>query len=298
MFDKFIVQPVFNLLELIMAILPGHNLGISIIIFTLLVRLALWPILKKQLHQASLIKKLQPQLKAIKTQAKGDKQKQARLQMELYKEYGIKPATTILTLIIQIPIFIGLYQALLRLIKDPNMLIDFAYGPIQNLPYIEGLSKDISQFSHDFVGLIDLSRAGIGAKGIYLPAILLALVAGYAQYRQSKLMVPDSKDAKKLSEIMKSAAGGTQVDQSEVNGAISQMMVKVLPVMTVVFSITIPSALTLYIVTTTVVGYFQQKHVLDQDEEEMTEEADLPDEKPVKKQSKPKKNKPKKKKRK
>ncbi|MEK9196059.1 MAG: YidC/Oxa1 family membrane protein insertase, partial [Patescibacteria group bacterium] len=121
MFDKFIVQPVFNLLELIMAVLPGHNLGIAIIIFTLLVRLALWPILKKQLHQASLIKKLQPQLKAIKAQAKGDKQKQARLQMELYKEYGIKPATTILTLIIQIPIFIGLYQALLRLIKDPNM---------------------------------------------------------------------------------------------------------------------------------------------------------------------------------
>ncbi|OGL30649.1 hypothetical protein A3F37_03435 [Candidatus Saccharibacteria bacterium RIFCSPHIGHO2_12_FULL_41_12] len=298
MFDKFIVQPVFNLLELIYVILPGHNLGIAIIVFTLLVRLALWPILKKQLHQASLIKKLQPQLKEVKAQAKGDKQKQARLQMELYKEYGIKPATTILTLIIQIPIFIGLYQSLLRLIKDPHMLIDFAYPPIQNLPYTKELANDIGQFSHTLVGLIDLSKSGAGAKGIYLPAIILALIAGYAQYRQSKLMVTDVKDSKKISEIMKSAAGGTQIEQAEVNSAISQMMVKVLPVMTVVFSITIPSALTLYIVTTTVVGYFQQKHVLDQDKEEMLEEADAPDETPQTKKAKTKKPKHKKKKKK
>ncbi len=298
MFDDYIVQPVFNVLEFIYAVLPGHDLGVAIIIFTLMIRLALWPILKKQLHQAKLIKKLQPQLKAIKKQASGDRQKEARLQMELYKEYGIKPATTILTLIIQIPIFIGLYQAVLRLINDPNTLVNFSYEPIRNLPYIQELAGDITKFSHEFIGAVDLSRAGISAKGIYLPAIILALIAGYAQYRQSKLMVSDAKDAKKLSDIMKSAASGTTVDQGDVNGAIGQMMVKVLPIITVVFSINIPSALTLYILTTTVVGYFQQKHVLDQDQEEMEEEAELPDEPKPKKSAKAKKTKAKKKKRK
>ncbi|MEK7626365.1 MAG: YidC/Oxa1 family membrane protein insertase [Patescibacteria group bacterium] len=298
MFDDYIVQPVFNVLEFIYAVLPGHDLGVAIIIFTLMIRLALWPILKKQLHQAKLIKKLQPQLKAIKKQASGDRQKEARLQMELYKEYGIKPATTILTLIIQIPIFIGLYQAVLRLINDPNTLVNFSYEPIRNLPYIQELAGDITKFSHEFIGAVDLSGAGISAKGIYLPAIILALIAGYAQYRQSKLMVSDAKDAKKLSDIMKSAASGTTVDQGDVNGAIGQMMVKVLPIITVVFSINIPSALTLYILTTTVVGYFQQKHVLDQDQEEMEEEAELPDEPKPKKSTKAKKTKAKKKKRK
>lgn len=297
MFNDFIVQPIFNFIEVIYAVLPGHDLGIAIIIFTLLVRIALWPILKKQLHQASLIKKLQPQLKAIKKEANGDKQKEARLQMELYKEHGIKPATTILTLIIQIPIFIGLYQAVLKIIKDPNQLIEFAYDPVKNLPYIQELSQDISKFSHEFLGIVDLSKQGFGPGGIYVPAVILALMAGYAQYRQSKLMMGDPKDAKKLSDIMKSASSGTKVDQSDVNAAVGRSMGKILPIMTVVFSVNIPSALTLYILTTTVVGYYQQKHVLDQDKEEMLEEADAPDEKPVKK-SKPKKSKPKRKKKK
>lgn len=297
MFNDFIVQPIFNFIEVIYAVMPGHDLGIAIIIFTILVRLAMWPIIKKQLHQASLIKKLQPQLKAIKKEASGDKQKEARLQMELYKEHGIKPATTILTLIIQIPIFIGLYQAVLKIIKDPNQLVEFAYEPVKNLPYIQEISADMSKFSHDFLGIIDLSKQGIGPEGIYIPAIILAVIAGYAQHKQSKLMLGDPKDAKKLTEIMKSASTGTTVDQSDVNAAVGRSMAKILPIVTVIFSVNIPSALTLYILTTTVVGYYQQKHVLDQDKEEMLEEADAPDEKPVKK-PKAKKTKPKKKKKK
>lgn len=299
MFNQYIVQPIFNVLEAIYALIPGHDLGIAIILFTILVRLALWPIVRKQLHQASLIKKLQPELKAIKKRAAGDRQKETKLQMELYKEHGVKPMTTILTLIIQLPIFIGLYQAVLKLINKPEEMLTFAYEPVRNLPYIEQLSQDISKFSHEFLGLVDLSRSGIGSKGIYIPAILLALLAGYAQYRQSKLMVQDSEDSKTLKQIMQSAAVGTQVDQSDVNAAIGKMMVKVLPVLTVIFSIGIPSALTLYIITTTAVGYIQQKRVLDQDKKEMDEEASEPDvvvEKP--KTTKTKKKSPKKTKRK
>jgi len=49
MFDLLIVQPIFNLLVLIYAMLPGHNFGLSIIIFTIIVRLLMWPLIKKQL---------------------------------------------------------------------------------------------------------------------------------------------------------------------------------------------------------------------------------------------------------
>jgi YidC/Oxa1 family membrane protein insertase len=63
MFETLIVQPIFNLLVLIYAIIPGHNFGLAIIIFTVLVRLMMWPLVKKQLNHAKALRELQPELK-------------------------------------------------------------------------------------------------------------------------------------------------------------------------------------------------------------------------------------------
>ena len=60
MFTTFIVQPIFNLLVLIYALLPGHNFGLAIIIFTIIIRLLMWPLVKKQLHHAKAIRELGP----------------------------------------------------------------------------------------------------------------------------------------------------------------------------------------------------------------------------------------------
>ena len=73
-FELLIIQPIFNLLIGIYSIVPGGDFGISLIIFTILVRLALFPLVKKQLHQTKAMKKLQPKLAKIKAEAKGDKQ--------------------------------------------------------------------------------------------------------------------------------------------------------------------------------------------------------------------------------
>src|SRR5882762_8147392 len=91
MFTTLIVQPIFNLLVLIYAILPGHNFGLAIIIFTVIVRLLLWPLVKKQLHQAKAMRELQPEIKRIKQATKGDRQKESAMLMELYKEREISP---------------------------------------------------------------------------------------------------------------------------------------------------------------------------------------------------------------
>ena len=82
-FDTLIVQPIFNLLALIYGIIPGGDFGISLILFTVIVRLAMWPLVKKQLHQTKLMRGLQPQLKQIKTKAKGNRQLESQLMMEL-----------------------------------------------------------------------------------------------------------------------------------------------------------------------------------------------------------------------
>lgn len=275
MFDALIVQPVFNLLELIYAVVPGHDLGIAIILFTILVRLALWPLVKKQLHHAQAMRKLQPQLKKLKKAAAGDRQKEARLQMELYKERGIKPFASIGTLIIQIPIFIGLYQAILKMTNNPNSLLDFSYSSVGNLPWIQQLTGDISKFDETLLGIVDLTRRGVeaGGPGLYVPAFILAAVSSFVQYHQTKLMMLNNQDSRKLSVILKEAAAGKEADQAEVTAAISRLMLYFLPLITFIFALIVPAALSLYLLTSSAVGYLQQRYVFGKDAEEMHELA-------------------------
>src|ERR1700755_2573397 len=109
MFTTLIVQPIFNLLVLIYALLPGHNFGVSIILFTIIIRLLMWPLVKKQLRQVKIQRQLQPEIKRIKAATKGDRRQESMLLMELYKERGVNPFAPIGLLLLQIPILIGLY---------------------------------------------------------------------------------------------------------------------------------------------------------------------------------------------
>src|SRR5690242_9406146 len=116
MFTTLIVQPLFNLLALIYALLPGHDFGMAIILFTILIRLLLWPLIKKQLHHTKKLRDLQPELKKIKAAAKGNKQKESAMTMELYKERKINPFATLGLTLLQFPILIGLYIGLRHVI--------------------------------------------------------------------------------------------------------------------------------------------------------------------------------------
>jgi YidC/Oxa1 family membrane protein insertase len=275
MFNTYIIQPVFNFLELIYALIPGHDLGIAIIIFTVLVRLALWPLVKKQLHHAQAMRRLQPELKKLKKAASGDRQKEARLQMELYKERGIKPFSSIGTLIIQIPVFIALYQAILKITNNPKSLVDFSYSWIHDLSWIHTLSTDINRFDESFLGLVDLSKRGLeaGGAGIYFPAVVVAVASTFMQYNQTKLTMMNNKDSRKLSVILKEAASGKETDQAEVTAAVGKLMLYFLPVVTFLFALIVPSALSLYLLTSSTVGFFQTRRVLHQDSDEMHEIA-------------------------
>lgn len=270
LFRILIEQPIFNLLEVIYALVPGHDLGVAIIIFTALIRLALWPLVRKQLHHARRMRELQPELKKIKKAAKGDRQKEARLQMEFYKEHEIKPFSTIGTLIVQIPIFIGLYQAVLKLINDPNTLQSYAYDWVQNLSWIRDVAANGRDFDTTLFGIVDLSQKGLEAGGgLYAGAIIIALVASVAQYFQSKSLLVQANDARKLSVILKEAASGKESDQAEVAAAVSRGMLYFMPIVTFIFAINLPSALSLYFLTSSVVGYVQQRIILNEDIEEM-----------------------------
>lgn len=269
-FDTLIVEPLFNLLVVIYALIPGHNFGLSIIIFTVVIRLLMWPLVKKQLHQAKAMRELQPEMKRIKAATKGNRQQESAMLMELYKERGVSPFGSIGTLAIQLVIIFGLYSGLNRVVQDPKAIIDTAYAGVQNLSWLQTLATDITQFDATLFGLIDLKRAALGGdSGLYIPALLLVLGSAVAQFFQSKQVMPQDKDAKSLREILRGAGEGKPAENGEVNAAVGRSTLYILPAFIVFFTISLPAALSLYWLSTGLVAYWQQSRILGQDETEM-----------------------------
>lgn len=277
MFTTFIVQPLFNLLVIIYALLPGHNFGFALIIFTILIRMAMWPLVKRQLHQTKVMRKLQPELKKIKQATKGDRQKESQMIMELYKEEGVNPFGAFPILIIQLIVLIGLYSGLRKIIDNPQAIIDFSYSWVQNLPFMQDLAKNIHQFDNTMFGIVDLSKAALPkGGGIYWPAMFIVIGSAVAQYYTAKQLMPQSDSQRSLRDILKSAGEGQQADQAEVNAAVMRSTRFFIPVMIFIFTVSIPAALSLYWLVSGLVALVQQSIILNRDEEELEKLADAP----------------------
>lgn len=273
MFTTLIVQPIFNLLVLIYALLPGHNFGIAIIVFTVLVRLLMWPLIKKQLHQVKQMRKVQPELKKIKKAAAGDKRKEQTMMMELYKERGINPFGQIGVMLIQIPILIGLYIGLQKVIKNPEQLVTFAYPFLQDMSWLKELAHNVQQFDATLFGVVDLTKVALAPSGVYWPALLIVTASAVTQYFSSKQLTPTDKDSKKLRQILRDAKSGTQADQTEINAAMARSTRILLPVMIFFFTVHIAAALSLYWLVSGLVAYIQQYIILREDVEEMEDKT-------------------------
>jgi len=274
MFTNLIVQPIFNLLVLVYALLPGHNFGLALIIFTVIIRLLMWPLVKRQLKQTKIMRKLQPELKRIKKETKGDRQKEQLMMMELYKENGVNPIGTLPILIIQLIILLGLYSGLRRVIDDPHNIVSFAYPALQHLPWMRDLAQHPHDFDETFLGFISLKRAALGAEGFYLPAFMLVLGSAVMQFLTSRQLMPVAKDSRKLRDILKAAGDGQQADQAEVSAAVGRSTQFLIPVMVFIFTINLPAALSLYWLTGGVVAYLQQAIALREDEADMEKLAE------------------------
>jgi len=271
-FTTFIVQPIFNLLVAIYALLPGHNFGLAIIIFTIIIRLLMWPLVRKQLRNAKVMRSLAPELKRIKKETKGDRQRESVLVMELYKERGVSPFGSIGLLLLQLPILIGLYVGLSRVINNPQEIVDFTYPFIRELAWMQELAADIAKFDATLFGIVNLKQPALNPWGIYWPAMVLVIGSAVTQYYQSKQLMPDDKDARKLRHILRDAGKGTEADQAEVNAAVSRSTRYFIPVLIFFFTVNIASALSLYWLVSGLVAIIQQAKVLKEDEVEMETE--------------------------
>lgn len=265
MFDTLIVQPIFNLLVFIYALIPGHDIGLAVIIVAVIVRILLWPLAKKQLHHTKAIRELQPELKRIKKAAAGDRRKESQMVVELYKEKEINPFGTFGLALVQVPILLGLFFVLRKLFNDPGSIISFSYSWLHDLGWLQTLGQDINHFDSTLFGIIDLERKASSPGGMYWLAFILVLASAFTQYYQSRMLMPRSKDARSLRRIMSEAGRGQQADQQEVMEATGRFTLYIIPFIIVIVGINFVSGLALYWLTTSSVAIFQQSKILKED---------------------------------
>ncbi len=244
-FVQYIFNPVFfypitNLLLMFYKIflvirIPGA-FGFSIIVLTVLVRMLLHPFFKQQLETAKKMQELKPHLDRLSEKHKKEPQKLQQEQMKLYQEAGINPASGCLFMILQMPIFIALYQALYEPFKHGSMA-----AAVQQLNKIAYSFSKISTIDPWFFGLnLALSPSKADSLIYYAVPVITAIL----QYYQVKLSTPQIQsqvqDASKDRTDKKADTGG------DFQKAMNTQMKFIFPLMIGWFSYTLPVGLSLY----------------------------------------------------
>lgn len=273
-FELLVTQPIFNLLVTIYSLVPGADFGVTIIIFTVIVRFLLYPLTRSMLHQTRAMRKLQPELVRIKKQAGKNKQLAAAQQMELYKKNSINPFRPIGILLIQLPIFFALYHVITMFTSQRGEIARYTYDFLEGLAPIKAVIQNPDQFNEKLFNVVDLAKPALHSGGVEIFLVVIALVAGVTQYIMSKQTSPQAAPKKKLREIMAEAAEGKEADQSEMNAIVMSKMTKILPFFMVYIMLILPGALALYYVTSNIVAVIQQHYLLQQDQDELSELAD------------------------
>ncbi|OGY61982.1 MAG: hypothetical protein A2745_01100 [Candidatus Harrisonbacteria bacterium RIFCSPHIGHO2_01_FULL_44_13] len=220
LFNEILYRPLFNALIFLYEYITFEDLGIAIILLTIVVRVILFPLFYKSFKNQTLLQKLQPEIQKIQHDHKDNREKQAQAMMELYKQHKVNPFSGFLMLFLQLPILIALYKVFLNGFTEIDVGSLYSFIP------------RISQIDSSFLGLINL-----GEKSIFI-----VILAAVSQYFQGKLSLPKIEKGK---ELPKAAQIGRQ-------------MVFIGPILTVVILFSLPAAVGLYWLTTSVFSIGQQ----------------------------------------
>lgn len=179
LYHDLIYRPLLNLLVYFYNVIPGHDVGVVIILVTLVIRLILAPLMHRSLHSQKKMTALQPKLNELRDKHKDDKEAQAKAMMDLYKEHKINPLGSCLPLLIQLPILFALYQVFAKALKGN----------------LEGLYHFVSNpgvLNPKFLNLFDLSQ----------PNLVFGIIAGILQFWQSKMMLPKTASGDATAQAM------------------------------------------------------------------------------------------------
>lgn len=225
-FRTVLYQPLFNLFIFLVALMPNHNVGLAIIVLTVLTRMILLPLKKKSIESQLKQRELQPELKRLTTQYKDDRAGLSAAQMQLYKDKGINPASGCLPTLIQLPILIVLYYVFRSGLgtTDYHLLYPFVKAP--------------ETIQTSFLWFQDLTNQD---KTMALP-----ILAGVAQFFFSRSMM---------------ASLPASDDKNDVAAIMSKQMMYLAPIMTIVIARQFPAGLSLYWFVASLVDWGQQVYL-------------------------------------
>lgn len=248
LYTTFIYQPLYNGLILLVDLLKHLSwvdAGMIIVLFTIIVKLILFPLSRKAVRTQAMMKLVEPELAAIKEKHRADKQAQAMATMDLYKKRGINPFSSIFILIIQIPIIIALYRVFYTAgFSTIHTELLYSFVPTPELP------------GTLFLGLLDVTKK----------SAILAVLAAVSQYFQISLSTPPAPK--------KTEGGGFQEDFAR---NMQVQMKYVFPVMILFISYNVAGALALYWITSNVFTIVQELVIRRQLAKEKTREAQIRD---------------------
>ncbi len=227
MFDAFFYQPILNLMVLIYNLVPGHDLGITIILLTVVIKVILLPLSKKSIKSQKDLQNLQPKMDEIKKKYADKKEEMSREIMKLYKENKVNPLSSCLPVIIQLPFLYAVFKVFRVGFTEEslNMVYPFLSRP-ESINYIS--------FG------VDLS----------LRNVPIAVLAGLAQFWQGRMMSTKRPPIK--------TEGSKDEDMMAI---MNKQMVYFMPLMTVFIGLSFPGGLALYWLTTTVLSGLQQLYI-------------------------------------
>ena len=212
--------------------------------------------------------------------------------LDLYKRNNIKPFRSVLTLIIQLPIFVALYTAVrVMVLPTPTDNLSIrAYAPVAQMERIDDViqkqeiylgqpadaeNKQSYDFHPKLFGVVDLdTKAGFGSISASI-IMVFALASAFSQYWISRQQLPtNKKNRKTFRQIMAEAADGKEPDQTELNQIVSGQMSYMMPLMMLLLMINLPGALVFYYLISNLMTGIQQKYILGKREDQMEASAD------------------------
>jgi len=223
--ELIIQQPVTNVL-IVMSHYLGDSFGLAIIALTIIVNICMFPLTLSQIRSSKAMQDLQPKIAELQKKYGKDKQKLTQEQMRLYKESGVKPAGCLVTMVIQMPVWIALYQSImLALAVAPEGLLN-----LSKYLYSWPIVYSILPLDRSFL-LLDLAQ----------PNFILAILVGASMWLQQKMSTTVPSDARQAQQ--------------------SQMMLWMMPMMFALLALSFPSGLSLYWVANSIVRVVLQYRV-------------------------------------
>lgn len=223
LYHAIFLKPIFNALVFLYDAVG--DVGVAIILLTIAVRIILFPIFMQSLKSQGALQAIQPKLSKLKEQYKGEREKLAKATMELYRQEKVNPASSCLPLLVQMPVFIALYQAMR--IGLENGGAEFIYGFVPHAETIDPLAFGFINFASK--------------------SIPIAILAGISQFFQAKMFSMRKPDV--------STAGSK--DESML-AAMNKQMLYVMPAMTVIVGASFPAGVIFYWLVTNILSIVQQ----------------------------------------